>query len=40
IQGAIVVALLAIITDMIFARWNRRLSRWRELQSLPVAKNH
>ena len=40
IRGAIVVALLAIITDMIFTRWNRRLSRWRELQSLPAAKNH
>ncbi|ATM98107.1 ABC transporter permease [Yersinia frederiksenii] len=39
IQGAAVVALLAIITDMIFSRWNRRLLRWRELQSLPVVKN-
>lgn len=35
IQGAVVVALLAIITDMIFSRWSRRLSRWRELQMLP-----
>ncbi len=33
IQGAIIVALLAIITDMIFERWSQRLSRWRGLQS-------
>ncbi len=31
IQGAAVVALLAIITDTIFERWTRRLLRWREL---------
>ncbi|BCU91373.1 osmoprotectant uptake system permease [Yersinia pseudotuberculosis] len=36
IQGAAVVALLAIITDMIFDRWTRRLSRWRERHSLSA----
>ncbi len=39
IQGAVVVALLAIITDMVFSRLSRRLSRWRELQTLPVEKH-
>lgn len=38
IQGAVIVALLAIITDMIFERWSRRLSRWRGLQSLAGMK--
>ncbi|MGA7587237.1 ABC transporter permease [Rouxiella badensis] len=28
LQGAIVVALLAIIVDMIFERWSRRLQNW------------
>ncbi len=30
IQGAVVVALLAIITDMLFERWVRRLTAWRQ----------
>jgi osmoprotectant transport system permease protein len=29
IQGATVVALLAVVTDLLFARWQARLSRWR-----------
>jgi osmoprotectant transport system permease protein len=28
LQGAIIVALLAIIVDMAFERWSRRLQRW------------
>ncbi len=40
IQGAVVVALLAIITDMILSRWSRRLSRWRELKMLSVTTRH
>jgi osmoprotectant transport system permease protein len=30
IQGAVVVALLAIITDMLFERWVRHLTAWRQ----------
>jgi osmoprotectant transport system permease protein len=33
IQGAVVVALLAIITDMLFERWVRYLTAWRALSS-------
>lgn len=29
IQGAAVVALLAVATDLLFARWQERLTRWR-----------
>lgn len=36
IQGAAVIALLAIVTDMIFERWTRRLLRWKVSQSLLV----
>lgn len=32
LQGAVIVALLAIIVDMTFERWSRRLQRW---QSAP-----
>jgi len=33
IQGAVVVALLAIITDMLFERWVRYLTTWRAVPS-------
>ncbi|MFZ1873057.1 MAG: ABC transporter permease [Chania sp.] len=33
IQGAVVVALLAIITDMLFERWVRYLTTWRAVSS-------
>ncbi|QGH59871.1 ABC transporter permease [Serratia proteamaculans] len=36
IQGAVVVALLAIITDMLFERWVRHLTAWRQ-QALVVS---
>ncbi|ANI28586.1 osmoprotectant uptake system permease [Yersinia entomophaga] len=39
IQGALVVALLAIITDMLFERWTRKLAAWRELQSVSPSNN-
>ncbi|EKN4697121.1 ABC transporter permease [Yersinia ruckeri] len=37
IQGALVVALLAIITDMLFERWTRRLSAWRDIQQVSTS---
>lgn len=36
IQGAVVVALLAIITDMLFERWVRHLTAWRQ-QRLSIS---